>query len=124
MLDTSWHENNLTVSWKLTNACDHKILLNLLTIDTYDQAGNKGHHGFRDGDKPVAVCPSLTYAPSGVAECKLWPGEAVEFDAKWTFGPLSKDITINFRVYHSHWEDGKGFVQDPPDLSAAFTVHR
>lgn len=108
MLKTAWHENKLTASWKLTNTCDHKILLNLLEVEAYDQMDNRGHHGFRDGDKPLAICPSLTYAPSGIAECKLWPSETVQFDSKWTFGPLSERVTITFICRHfDHGESSR-----------------
>lgn len=137
ILDATWGDNNtLTVSWELTNTCKRKIFLNLLSVKTRDQMWQKGafmgqrvqykewdESGFKDVEDPVSVCPSLQNTQ------KLWPGETVEFDTKWMFGPLSKEITINFIVVYSVFREDEEPIKlerlpERPETSPSFTVTR
>ena len=134
ILNTTWDDDNLTVSWELTNTCDHKILLNLLSVKARDQMWQKGifigqrvqfkewgESGFKDEEDPVSICPSLQGTQ------KLWPGETVEFDTKWRFGPLSEVIKINFIVVYSVFKEDEEpieVVEPHPELKPPLIVTR
>lgn len=136
MLSPTWNNNTLTVSWELTNTSKHKIFLNLLSVKARDQMWEKGvfvgqrvqfkewgESGFKDVEDPVSVCPTLQSTQ------KLWPGETVQFDTKWTFGPLSDDITINFIVVYSVFKEDEEPIElerppERPKTSPSFIVTR
>ncbi len=114
MLDAQWADNTLTVSWELNNACDHKILLDLLLVRARDQMRNWGETEFTDSEAPIAIYPSLQDTQ------QLWPGETVRFDAEWKFGPLSDVITVTFVSLEGIPEGGG----TPQQVSPSFEVTR
>jgi len=112
MLNATWQDNRATVSWEVTNTCKRKIFLNLLSVKARDQMWQEGafvgqrvqfkewgERGFKDVEDPVSLAPTL------LKQQKLWPGQTVQFDTTWTFGPLSKDITINFIAVYSVFKE-------------------
>ena len=113
MLDASWDENKLTVSWEVTNAGKRRIYLNLLSVKARDQMGIWGE--INDSVEPVPIYPDLQ------AIQMPWPGETVAFNIEWEFGPLSEEITIEFVVVRSQ-EDYLKYAAD--DILRSFYVTR
>jgi len=111
MLDASWDENKLTVSWELTNTGKRRIYLNLLSVKAHDQMGIWGENA--DSEEPVPIYPDLQDIQMP------WPGETVAFNIEWEFGPLSEEITIDFVVVRSQ-EDYYKYAAD--DILRSFYV--
>jgi len=111
MVDASWDENRLTVSWEVTNKSKRKIYLNLLSVESRDQMGITGESD--DAVAPLVIYPDLQDIQMP------WPGETVAFNIEWEFGPLSEEITIEFVVVRSQ-EDYYKYAAD--DILRSFYV--
>lgn len=136
MLNAIWEDNTVTVSWEVTNTCKRKIFLNLLSVKARDQMWQKGafvgqrvqfkewgESGFKDVEDPVSLAPTL------LNQQKLWPGQTVQFDTTWTFGPLSKELTIDFIVVYSVFKEDEEPIKlerspEHPETSPHFIVTR
>ena len=124
MLNATWDNNKLTVTWELTNKTNRKIYLTLLAVKAHDQMGLKGEWKVEDEDddeeefseEPRAIYPTLQ---EGVET--PWPGETVQFNAEWEFGPLSEVITIDFILVPSGGEVPE-YLED--EVIPSFTVTR
>lgn len=111
MVDATWDENKLTVSWEVTNTGKRRIYLDLLSVKARDQMGIWGE--INDSVEPVPIYPDLQDIQMP------WPGEIVAFNIEWEFGPLSEEITIEFVVVRSQ-EDYYKYAAD--DILRSFYV--
>lgn len=93
ILDATWEENKLIISWELTNMSKRRIYLNLLSVKAHDQMRIWGESG--GSSEPLLIYPNLQDIQMP------WPGETVQFNTEWQFGPRSEEITVEFVVVRS-----------------------
>ena len=105
MLEAAWNANTVTISWELTNTCQRRIYLALLSVESHDQMNLYGESG--DVTPPLLIYSDLQ------DDLEMpWPGETVSFYTVWEFGPLSEDITIKFIVVRTMADDIKYAADD------------
>ena len=122
IIDASWDNDKLTVTWELTNTTNRKIHLDLLAVKARDQMWLKGEWEVEDEDdeivtseEPIPVYPTLQDDIE-----TPWPGEIVRITTEWQFGPLSEKITIEFVVLD---EEGE-VLEDEDNILPPFTLMR
>jgi len=113
MVDATWDENTVTISWELTNTSSRRIHLDLLSVKAHDQMGIWGESD--DPVEPLVIYPDLQDIEMP------WPGETVQFNTEWLFGPRSDEITVEFVVVRSQ-EDTLNYASD--DVLPNFYVTR
>ena len=118
ILDATWNNDKLTVSWELTNKANRKIHLDYLGVKARDQMWIKGEWKVEEeefSEEPRKIYPTLQEDVE-----TPWPGEKLQFETVWKFGPLSEKITIVFVVYD---KDGEIEEEDEYNLPEFTLVH-
>lgn len=125
MVGATWDGDKFTASWELINTSRRKIYLELLAVKAYDQMELKGERIETDEDNDngeveyteaaMAIYPDLQEAIE-----TTWPGQIVQFNTEWIFGPRSEVITVEF--FSVHEDELPEHLQD--ELIPFFTITR
>jgi hypothetical protein len=92
ILNATWTDDKLLISWELTNTSQRRIYLDRLKMLAYDQMKIRGESG-EDEETIIALYDDIQ------DDVEMpWPGEPLRFETEWVFGPLSREITIEFIV--------------------------